>query len=88
MAKSFDSSNNSFLSVRGPLSPVLPKKTRVFLSEKDNLLDMGMIAEYLRDQVGLKEEKEELMVMKGMEHAEFLLHPSWFLKFLKAAQDC
>ncbi|GJJ68916.1 hypothetical protein EMPS_01262 [Entomortierella parvispora] len=88
VSKSFNVSSDTFSSIRGRLSPVLPKQTRVFLSEKDNLLDMGLVAEYLRDQVGLKEEKEELVVMKGMEHAQFLLHPSWFLKMLKAALEC
>lgn len=87
-AKPFDSSKDSVASIQGRMSPVLPKQTRVFLSEKDNLLDMGMVAEYLRDQVGLKEEKDELVFMEGMEHAQFLLHPSWFLKVLKAAQEC
>lgn len=74
--------------LQGRLSPVLPKKTSIFLSEKDNLLDMNMVADYLRDQVGLKEEREELTFMPGMEHAQFLLHPSWFLKVLRAAQKC
>ncbi|KAF9084881.1 hypothetical protein BGX23_010154 [Mortierella sp. AD031] len=72
----------------GRLSPVLPKKTRVFLSRKDNLLDMDMIASYLRNQVGLKEEKEELHIMEDMDHAQFLLRPDWFLKVLKAAEEC
>ncbi|KAG0057051.1 hypothetical protein BGZ83_001898 [Gryganskiella cystojenkinii] len=88
-SKSLSSSSSyGALHFQGRLSPVLPKNTRVFLSEKDNLLDMGMVAEYLRDHVGLKEEKEELMMMEGMEHAQFLLHPNWFLKVLKAAREC
>ncbi|KAG9321508.1 hypothetical protein KVV02_001941 [Mortierella alpina] len=73
---------------QGRLSPVLPKRTRVFLSRNDNLLDMDLIAEYLRTHVGLKEEKEELHVMEDMDHAQFLLRPSWFFKVLKAAQEC
>ncbi|KAF9908176.1 hypothetical protein EC991_010197 [Linnemannia zychae] len=72
----------------GRLSPVLPKKTRIFLSRKDNLLDMDMIAEYIRNQVGLKEEREELHIMEGMDHAQFLLRPDWFFKVLKAAEEC
>ncbi|KAG0060649.1 hypothetical protein BGZ89_012081 [Linnemannia elongata] len=66
----------------GRLTPVLPKKTRVFLSRNDNLLDMDMIADYIRNHVGLKEEKEELHIMEGMDHAQFLLRPDWFFKTL------
>ncbi|KAF9571314.1 hypothetical protein EC968_000753 [Mortierella alpina] len=73
---------------QGRLSPVLPKRTRVFLSRNDNLMDMDLIADYLRTQVGLKDEREELHVMEGMDHAQFLLRPSWFFKVLKAAQEC
>ncbi|KAF9187990.1 hypothetical protein BGZ51_000925 [Haplosporangium sp. Z 767] len=76
------------LPLQGKFSPVLPKKTRVFLSRKDNLLDMDMIADYLRTNVGLREEKEELHVMEDMDHAQFLLRPVWFCKVLKAAQEC
>lgn len=72
----------------GRLSPVLPKMTRVFLSSQDNLLDMGLVAEYLKTQVGLSEERGELHVMEGMDHAAFLLRPSWFFKVLKAAEEC
>ncbi|KAF9997621.1 hypothetical protein BGZ65_006793 [Modicella reniformis] len=72
----------------GRLSPVLPKMTRVFLSRKDNLLDMGLVAEYLKTQVGLREDQGELQVMEGMDHGAFLLQPSWFLKVLKAAEEC
>lgn len=72
----------------GRLTPVLPKKTRVFLSRNDNLLDMDMIADYIRNHVGLKEEKEELHIMEGMDHAQFLLRPDWFFKVLKAAEEC
>ncbi|KAG0319566.1 hypothetical protein BG000_003834 [Podila horticola] len=72
----------------GRLSPVLPAMTRVFLSRKDNLLDMEMIAEYLRKQVGLEESKGELVVMEDMDHAGFLLQPSLFLNVLKAAEEC
>ncbi|KAF8914839.1 hypothetical protein BGZ58_005625, partial [Dissophora ornata] len=74
--------------LQGRLSPVLPKMTRVFLSRKDNLLDMDLIAKYLRTQVGLKEENGELHVMENMDHAQFLVRPTWFLKVLKAAQEC
>ncbi|CAO3571857.1 unnamed protein product [Mortierella alpina] len=74
--------------LQGRLSPVLPKRTRVFLSRNDNLLDMDLIADYLRTQVGLKDEREELHVMEDMDHAQFLLRPSWFFKVLKAAQEC
>ncbi|KAF9581600.1 hypothetical protein BGW38_001330 [Lunasporangiospora selenospora] len=74
--------------LQGRLSPVFPKKTRVFLSRKDNLLDMDNIAAYLRTKVGLREDRGELVVMDGMDHAQFLLHPGWFLKALKAAEEC
>ncbi|KAF9427184.1 hypothetical protein BGZ76_002439 [Entomortierella beljakovae] len=73
---------------QGRLSPVLPRKTRVFLSRKDNLLDMDLVSDYLKTTVGLREEKEELHVMDGMDHAQFMLHPSWFFKVLKAAEEC
>ncbi|KAF9944495.1 hypothetical protein BGZ70_004592 [Mortierella alpina] len=78
---------------QGKLSPVLPAKTRVFLSSKDNLLDMEKVAQYLRTQVGLVEgggekEEDELVVMEGMDHAQFLLRPEWFNRVLKAAREC
>ncbi|KAF9913236.1 hypothetical protein BX616_010121 [Lobosporangium transversale] len=76
------------LSLQGRYSPVLPKMTRVFLSRKDNLLNMDMIAEYLRKSVGLREDKQELHIMEDMDHAQFLLRPTWFFKVLKAAQEC
>ncbi|KAG0285338.1 hypothetical protein BGZ98_005542, partial [Dissophora globulifera] len=76
------------MELQGRMSPVLPEKTRVFLSRKDNLLDMDMIAEYLRTKVGLREEKEELHLMEDMNHAQFLVRPTWFLRVLKAAQEC
>ncbi|KAG0196380.1 hypothetical protein BGX28_010222 [Mortierella sp. GBA30] len=74
--------------LQGKLSPVLPRRTRVFLSRNDNLLNMDMVADYLRMSVGLREEKEELHIMEDMDHAQFLLRPSWFVKILKAAQEC
>ncbi|KAF9923077.1 hypothetical protein BGZ67_010107 [Mortierella alpina] len=76
---------------QGKLSPVLPERTRVFLSSKDNLLDMEKVAHYLRTQVGLVEgggEDDELVVMEGMDHAQFLLRPEWFNRVLKAAREC
>ncbi|KAF9957666.1 hypothetical protein BGZ72_001581 [Mortierella alpina] len=75
---------------QGKLSPVLPEKTRVFLSSKDNLLDMEKVAQYLRTQVGLVEggEEDELVVMEGMDHAEYLSRPGWFNRVLKAAREC
>ena len=75
---------------QGKLSPVLPEKTRVFLSSKDNLLDMEKVAQYLRTQVGLVEggEEGELVVMEGMDHAEYLSRPGWFNRVLKAAREC
>ncbi|KAF9572009.1 hypothetical protein EC968_010413 [Mortierella alpina] len=78
------------LPYHGKLSPVLPAKTRVFLSSKDNLLDMEKVAHYLRTQVGLVEggEEDELVVMEGMDHAQFLLRPEWFSRVLKAAREC
>ncbi|KAF9413751.1 hypothetical protein BGZ94_000636 [Podila epigama] len=76
------------LPLQGSFSPVLPPMTHVFLSRKDNLLDMGLIADYLRDQVGLDESKGELVVMEDMDHAGFLLQPRLFLNVLKAAEEC
>ncbi|KAF9172836.1 hypothetical protein BGX20_004755 [Mortierella sp. AD010] len=73
---------------QGKLSPVLPRRTRVFLSRNDNLLNMDMVADYLRKNIGLREDKEELTVMDNMDHAQFMLHPSWFFKVLKAAEEC
>ncbi|KAF9155183.1 hypothetical protein BG015_010765 [Linnemannia schmuckeri] len=75
---------------QGKLSPVLPQRTRVFLSRNDNLLDMDKVAEYLRTKVGLEEgtEKDELVVMDGLDHAQLLLRPEWFSRILKAAREC
>jgi len=79
------------LKLQGKLSPVLPKNTRVFLSRNDNLLDMTKVEAYLKDLVGLDPNKEgldELVVMEGMDHAQFLLRPEWFRRVMKAAQEC
>ncbi|KAG0377476.1 hypothetical protein BGX24_006047 [Mortierella sp. AD032] len=75
---------------QGKLSPVLPQRTRVFLSRNDNLLDMSKVAEYLRTMVGLEEgtDKDELVVMDGLDHAQLLLRPEWFSRILKAAREC
>ncbi|KAG0062451.1 hypothetical protein BGZ89_010637 [Linnemannia elongata] len=75
---------------QGKLSPVLPQRTRVFLSRNDNLLDMNKVADYLRTKVGLEEgtEKDELVVMDGLDHAQLLLRPEWFSRILKAAREC
>ncbi|KAF9084390.1 hypothetical protein BGX23_010577 [Mortierella sp. AD031] len=75
---------------QGKLSPVLPQKTRVFLSRNDNLLDMNKVAKYLRSQVGLEEgtDRDELVVMDGLDHAQLLLRPEWFSRILKAAREC
>ncbi|KAG0041596.1 hypothetical protein BGZ83_001598 [Gryganskiella cystojenkinii] len=81
--------NQKPLKLQGKLSPVLPKKTRVFLSRNDNLLDMTKIEAYLKDLVGLDPEREdELVVMEEMDHAQFLLRPDWFRRVLKAAREC
>ncbi|KAG0284090.1 hypothetical protein BGZ96_011537 [Linnemannia gamsii] len=78
---------------QGKLSPVLPQRTRVFLSRNDNLLDMKKVAEYLRTKVGLVEggegeAEDELVVMDGLDHAQLLLRPEWFSRILKAAREC
>ncbi|KAG0004014.1 hypothetical protein BGZ65_001064 [Modicella reniformis] len=78
---------------QGLLSPVLPEKTRVFLSENDNLMDMSNVAEYLKTQVGLVAQGEgkegsELVVMKNLDHAQFLLQPHWFSSIIQAAHEC
>ncbi|KAI7828059.1 Alpha/Beta hydrolase protein [Gamsiella multidivaricata] len=78
------------LPFQGQLSPVLPEKTRVFLSKNDNLLNMAKVTEYLRTQVGLTEGQEsgELVVMEGLDHAQLLLRSDWFAKIVQAAQEC
>ncbi|KAG0244507.1 hypothetical protein BGX31_008942 [Mortierella sp. GBA43] len=79
------------LTWQGPLSPVLPEKTRVYLSENDNLLDMSKVAKYLETQVGLttlEKEGSELVVMEGLDHAQFLLKPHWFSSIIQAAREC
>jgi len=78
----------SMLPLQGKLSPVLPKNTRVFLSRNDNLLDMDKVEKYLKRQVGLVNKNDELVVMDGMDHAQFLLRSEWFSKVLKAAREC
>lgn len=62
----------------------------MFLSRNDNLLDMNKVADYLRTKVGLEEgtEKDELVVMDGLDHAQLLLRPEWFSRILKAAREC
>lgn len=78
------------LLLQGNLSPVLPQKTRVFLSRNDTLLDMTKVAAYLKAQVGLdgKDDEDQLVMMEGMDHAQFLLRAKWFSKILKAAREC
>ncbi|KAI8358360.1 hypothetical protein B0O80DRAFT_383107 [Mortierella sp. GBAus27b] len=65
--------------------------TRVYLSENDNLLDMSKVAKYLETQVGLttlEKEGSELVVMEGLDHAQFLLKPHWFSSIIQAAREC
>ncbi|KAI1315039.1 hypothetical protein EDD11_001379 [Mortierella claussenii] len=78
------------LLVQGKLSPVLPERTRIFLSRNDNLLDMNKVSQYLTAQVGLKQglTEGELVVMEGLDHAQLLLRPDWFSRIVQAAREC
>lgn len=52
-------------------SVIMPENTRVFLSEKDNIIDSMRVDTYLNHH-GV-----ESTVMKGLDHASFLFYPSW-----------
>jgi hypothetical protein len=49
----------------------MPKNTKVFLSEKDNIVDSMRVDTYLNHH-GI-----DATVMKGLDHASFLFHRSW-----------
>lgn len=49
----------------------MPKNTKVFLSEKDNIVDSPRVDKYLNHH-GI-----DTTVMKDLDHAIFLFHPSW-----------
>lgn len=49
----------------------MPENTKVFLSEKDNIIDSNRVDTYLNHH-GI-----DATVMKGLDHASFLFHPSW-----------
>ncbi|KAF1803958.1 hypothetical protein FB192DRAFT_1277427 [Mucor lusitanicus] len=50
---------------------VMPDNTKVFLSEKDNIIDSNRVDTYLSHH-GV-----DATVMKGLDHASFLFYPSW-----------
>lgn len=49
----------------------MPENTKVFLSEKDNIIDSTRVDTYLNHH-GV-----DTVVMKGLDHASFLFFPSW-----------
>ncbi|KAI9486204.1 MAG: hypothetical protein EXX96DRAFT_592968 [Benjaminiella poitrasii] len=49
----------------------LPKQTKVYLSEKDNIVDSKRVDRYLHCQ-GL-----DAVTMQGLDHASFLFYPRW-----------
>ncbi|KAI7871998.1 Alpha/Beta hydrolase protein [Spinellus fusiger] len=49
----------------------LPANTKIYLSEKDSIVNSPLVASYLQGR------KVECEVMKGLEHATFLFQPYW-----------
>jgi hypothetical protein len=56
----------------------MPKNTKVFLSEKDNIIDSMRVDTYLNHH-GV-----DCTIMKGLDHASFLFYPSWQNEILEA----
>lgn len=49
----------------------MPENTKIYLSEKDNIIDSDRVDTYLAGH-GL-----DTITMKGLDHASFLFYPSW-----------
>lgn len=62
-------------------SIVMPKNTKVFLSEKDNIIDSMRVDTYLNHH-GV-----DSTIMKGLDHASFLFYPSWQNEILEAIRQ-
>lgn len=59
----------------------MPENTKVFLSEKDNIVDSLRVDTYLNHH-GINS-----IVMKGLDHALFLLYPSWQNQIVETAHE-
>lgn len=49
----------------------MPENTKIYLSEKDNIIDSRRVDVYLNHH-GI-----DTTLMKGLDHASFLFYPSW-----------
>ncbi|RCI05517.1 hypothetical protein CU098_013428 [Rhizopus stolonifer] len=58
----------------------MPENTKIFLSEKDNIIDSMRVDTYL-NRHGI-----ESTIMKGLDHASFLFYPSWQNQILDTIQ--
>ncbi|KAL0082080.1 hypothetical protein J3Q64DRAFT_1633538 [Phycomyces blakesleeanus] len=63
------------------ISGVLPRNTKIFLSENDSIVDSLRVDRYLTHH-GI-----DSVVMKDLEHASFLFYSSWEDKILKTIND-
>ncbi|CAO3615158.1 unnamed protein product [Mucor fragilis] len=59
----------------------MPDNTKVFLSEKDNIIDSNRVDTYLSHH-GI-----DATVMKGLDHASFLFYPSWQNEMLASVNN-
>lgn len=59
----------------------MPKNTKVFLSENDNIVDSARVDSYLNHH-GI-----ESIVMKDLDHASFLFKPFWQKEILDTIQQ-
>ncbi|KAF7728214.1 hypothetical protein EC973_006495 [Apophysomyces ossiformis] len=65
----------------GPVTTPLPRATKVFLSEHDNIVDSYRADAYLK-RCGINS-----VLMEGLDHASFLFHPEWERKIIDTINE-
>jgi hypothetical protein len=59
----------------------MPRHTKIFLSEHDNIVNSPQVYAYLSKQ-GMDTE-----MMVGLDHASFLMHPTWQRQIIDTVTD-
>lgn len=59
----------------------MPSKTKVYLSEMDNIVNSSRVNQYLTKN------RIDNEVMDGLDHASFLFYPSWQKKIISTIHD-
>ncbi|KAI9302029.1 Alpha/Beta hydrolase protein [Cunninghamella echinulata] len=73
--------SNSHLQSKHLVTTSMPSKTKVYLSEMDNIVNSSRVNQYLTKN------RIDNEVMDGLDHASFLFYPSWQKKIISTIQD-